>query len=130
MLTLEADYRLASDDIHIGLGALRLGILPGSAPEVLPRTVGAATARRLCMFADYVDANEALRIGLVDRVVPRAELDAVARELAERCSGSRLPRCASANRFSHAQAHSTPTGMTAPSMRRSSAALTPANSYW
>ena len=48
MLTLEADYRLASDDLHIGLGALRLGILPGSAPEVLPAIVGAATARRLC----------------------------------------------------------------------------------
>jgi enoyl-CoA hydratase/carnithine racemase len=87
MLTLEADYRLASNDLHIGLGALRLGILPGSAPEVLPSIVGAATARRLCLFAEYVDADEALRIGLVDRVVPRAELDAVARELAERVLG-------------------------------------------
>jgi enoyl-CoA hydratase/carnithine racemase len=87
MLTLEADYRLVSDDLHIGLGALRLGILPGSAPEVLPSIVGAATARRLCMFAEYVDADEALRIGLVDRVVPRAEVDAVARELAERVLG-------------------------------------------
>jgi enoyl-CoA hydratase/carnithine racemase len=87
MLTLEADYRLASDDLHIGLGALRLGILPGSAPEVLPAIVGAATARRLCLFAEYVDADEALRINLVDRVVPRAELDATARELADRVLG-------------------------------------------
>ena len=87
MLTLEADYRLASDDLHIGLGALRLGILPGTAPEVLPSIVGAATARRLCLFAEYVDGDEALRIGLVDRVVPRAELDAAARELAERVLG-------------------------------------------
>jgi enoyl-CoA hydratase/carnithine racemase len=42
MLTLEVDYRLASDDVRIGLGALRLGILPGTAPEVLPAIVGAA----------------------------------------------------------------------------------------
>ena len=87
MLTLEADYRLASDDFHIGLGALRLGILPGTAPEVLAGIVGAATARRLCLFAEYVDAIEAMRIGLVDRVVPRADLDATARELAERVLG-------------------------------------------
>ena len=87
MLTLEADYRLASDDVHIGLGALRLGILPGTAPEVLPAIVGAATARRLCLFAEYLDADEALRIGLVDRVVPRESLDAAARGLAERVLG-------------------------------------------
>lgn len=87
MLTLEADYRLASDDLHMGLGALRLGILPGTAPEVLPAIVGAATARRLCLFAEYVDADEAMRIGLVDRIVPRAELEATARELAERVLG-------------------------------------------
>jgi enoyl-CoA hydratase/carnithine racemase len=87
MLTLEADYRLASDDLRIGLGALRLGILPGTAPEVLPKIVGAATARRLCLFAEYVDADEALRIGLIDRVVPRESLDTAARELAERVLG-------------------------------------------
>jgi len=87
MLTLEADYRLASDDLRIGLGALRLGILPGTAPEVLPSIVGAATARRLCLFAEYVDADEALRIGLVDRVVPRESLESAARELAERVLG-------------------------------------------
>jgi enoyl-CoA hydratase/carnithine racemase len=87
MLTLEADYRLASDDLHIGLGALRLGILPGTAPEVLPAIVGAATARRLCLFAEYLNADEALRIGLVDRVVPPESLDAAARELADRVLG-------------------------------------------
>lgn len=87
MLTLEGDYRLASDDLHIGLGAVRHGILPGSAPEVLPGIVGAASARRLCLFAEYVDADEALRIGLVDRVVPRESLEAEARRLGERVSG-------------------------------------------
>jgi enoyl-CoA hydratase/carnithine racemase len=86
MLTLESDYRLASDDLHIGLGAVRHGILPGTAPERLPGIVGAACARRLCLFAEYVDAEEALRIGLVDRVVPRESLEAEARLLGERVS--------------------------------------------
>ena len=86
-MTLEADYRLGSDDLRIGLGALRLGILPGTAPEMLPAIVGAATTRRLCLFAEYVDADEALRIGLVDRIVPSADLDTAARELAERVLG-------------------------------------------
>jgi enoyl-CoA hydratase len=87
MLTLAADYRLASTDARLGLGALRHGILPGSAPELLPAIVGAACARRLCLFGEHVDADEALRIGLVDRVVPPAALEGAARELAERaCS--------------------------------------------
>ncbi len=87
MLTLYADYRLAADDLTIGLGALRHGILPGSAPELLPGIVGAAAARRLCLFGEYVEAQEALRIGLVDRVVAREQLELQARELAERVCG-------------------------------------------
>ncbi len=87
MLTLGADYRLAAEDLTIGLGALRHGILPGSAPELLPGIVGAASARRLCLFGEYVDAEEALRIGLVDRLVPAAQLENEARALAERVCG-------------------------------------------
>lgn len=87
MLTLGADYRLAADDLTIGLGALRHGILPGSAPELLPAIVGSASARRLCLFGEYVNAEEALRIGLVDRVVGAATLEDEARALAERVCG-------------------------------------------
>jgi enoyl-CoA hydratase len=87
MLTLGADYRLASDDLTIGLGALRYGILPGSAPELLPAIVGSASARRLCLFGEYVNADEALRIGLVDRVVTRETLEDEARALGERMCG-------------------------------------------
>jgi enoyl-CoA hydratase/carnithine racemase len=87
MLTLIADYRLASSDARLGLGALRHGILPGSAPELLPTIVGVACARRLCIFGERLDAEEALRIRLVDRVVPSETLEDAARELAEQaCS--------------------------------------------
>jgi enoyl-CoA hydratase len=82
MLTLTADYRIAADDIQIGLGAVRYGILPGSAPQRLADTVGAVAARRLCLFGEYLDARGALRIGLVDRVVPTAELDPIAQSVA------------------------------------------------
>jgi enoyl-CoA hydratase/carnithine racemase len=87
MLTLTADYRLASAEAQVGLGALRHGILPGSAPELLPAIVGSAGARRLCLFAERLDAEEALRVGLVDRVVPSEALEITARELAERVCG-------------------------------------------
>lgn len=87
MLTLAGDYRLAGADVRIGLGAVRHGILPGAAPELLPAIVGAACARRLCLFGEYIDADEALRIGLVDRVVPRDVLEDTARELALRVAG-------------------------------------------
>jgi enoyl-CoA hydratase/carnithine racemase len=87
MLTLAADYRIGADDLQIGLGAVRHGILPGCAPQRLPGLVGSIPARRLCLFGEYVGAEEALRIGLVDRLVPRAEIDAVARATAERVAG-------------------------------------------
>ncbi len=87
MLTLYADYRLGAEGLTIGLGALRHGILPGSAPELLPGIVGMAAARRLCLFGEYVDADEALRIGLLDRVVAPERLEDEARALAERVCG-------------------------------------------
>ena len=87
MLTLYADYRLAAEDLTIGLGALRHGILPGSAPELLPGIIGTAAARRLCLFGEYVDADEALRLGLVDRVLANEALEPEARSLAERVCG-------------------------------------------
>jgi enoyl-CoA hydratase/carnithine racemase len=86
MLTLTADYRIAADDLHIGLGAVRHGILPGSAPQRLAGAVGSLTARRLCLFGEYLDAAEALGIGLVDRVVPTADLDSTAQAMADRAA--------------------------------------------
>jgi len=83
MLTLTADYRVAADDLRIGLGAVRHGILPGSAPHRLAGAVGSVAARRLCLFGEYLDVAEALRIGLVDRAVPAAPLEATAGALAE-----------------------------------------------
>ena len=84
MLTLAADYRIAADDLVIGLGAVRHGILPGSAPMRLASAVGSLSARRLCLFGEYVDAGDAHRMGLVDRVVTLPTLEDEVRTAAER----------------------------------------------
>jgi enoyl-CoA hydratase/carnithine racemase len=87
MLTLAVDYRIAADNLSIGLGAVRHGILPGSAPKRLAGAVGTLAARRLCLFGEYVDASDAYRMGLVDRVVALATLEDEARAVAERVAG-------------------------------------------
>jgi enoyl-CoA hydratase/carnithine racemase len=87
MLTLAADYRIAADDLQIGLGAVRHGILPGCAPQRLAAVVGSIPARRLCLFGEYVGADEALRLGLVDRIVSSPDLLPMARAAAERAAG-------------------------------------------
>lgn len=87
MLLLAGDMRIAGDDLQTGLGAVRHGIVPGSGTYRLAEAVGAPAARRLCLFAEYVGADEALRLGLVDRVVAAADVDAAARAAAERVAG-------------------------------------------
>ena len=63
-------------------------ILPGlGSAHLLPRLVGRARARELVLSAHGIDADEALRIGLVNRVVPEAQLAVSVRELAERMAG-------------------------------------------
>jgi len=82
-LALACDIRLASPDAQLGQPEVRLGIIPGAgAPHRLTRTVGTGLARELIFTGRLVGADEALRIGLVNRVVapPATPLDA-AREM-------------------------------------------------
>ena len=74
-----ADLRVAADDARIALPAARRGLgYHLSGVERLVELVGASAAAELFFTAGQYDAQEALRIGLVNRVVPKAELDAVA----------------------------------------------------
>jgi len=69
------DIRLASDDVRFRLPEPSLGILPGAGgTQTLPRAVGRGAALDMLMTNRWVDASEARRIGLVNRVVPRAML--------------------------------------------------------
>jgi enoyl-CoA hydratase/carnithine racemase len=80
-----ADLRIASEEARFSMGYVRVGLVPGDGGcYYLPRIVGLAKALELIWTGDFVDAQEALRIGYVSRVVPAPELMPAARELAER----------------------------------------------
>jgi enoyl-CoA hydratase len=85
-LALASDVRVAGESARMNAAFIRLGL---SACDVgvsyfLPRLVGASVASELMLTGDFIHAERALATGLVSRVVPDAELDATARELAGR----------------------------------------------
>ena len=82
-LALACHIRLASENAVLGLPEVKLGIIPGyGGTQRLPRLVGPARALELILTAGSVKADEAFRIGLVNRVYPQAELLAEAEKLA------------------------------------------------
>ncbi len=74
-LALCADYRIAADDAKLGQPEILLGIIPGAGgTQRLSRLVGPSKAKDLIYTGRFVDAAESLQIGLVDKVVPAAEV--------------------------------------------------------
>src|SRR5437667_230874 len=74
-LALAADIRVASETARFTVAFLNIGLVPDAgAAWLLPRAVGYPKALELCATSDLVDAPEALRIGLVNRVVPAESL--------------------------------------------------------
>ena len=84
-LALACDLRLAAENAVFGLPEPGLGIIPGAGgTQRLPRIVGLGRAKEMILTAARWDARKALEAGLVTQVVPRAELMAAARAMAER----------------------------------------------
>ncbi len=84
-LALATDLRIASDTARLGVVFSRIGLGPDAgASHFLRELVGSAKALELLFLGDLVDAREALRLGLVNRVVGADELAGATRELAER----------------------------------------------
>jgi enoyl-CoA hydratase/carnithine racemase len=82
-LALACDIRIASADSRLGLTEVDLAIIPGGGgTQRLPRLIGRGKALELILTAARIDAAEALRIGLVERVVPAGQALAAAHELA------------------------------------------------
>ncbi len=82
-LALACDIRIAAEDAQLGLTEINLGIIPGGGgTQRLPRLVGRGKALEMILTGARVPAAEALRIGLVERVVPVAELQSAAQSLA------------------------------------------------
>jgi enoyl-CoA hydratase/carnithine racemase len=84
-IALACDIRVAAQDARFGITPAKLGIVYNiTSTKQLVDAVGPAWAKRILFSADLLDAPTALRIGLVDELLPTGELDAHVRELAER----------------------------------------------
>ena len=84
-MSLCCDIRLASEDARFGLPEPGLGIIPAAGgSQTLPRTIGQAAALEMLLSGRWVTAEEARRLKLVNRVVPRAELLKEAEKLARK----------------------------------------------
>ena len=88
-LALACDIRIAADTARLGQPEINLGIIPGGGgTQRLPRLVGTGGAYKLLFTGDLIEAGEALRLGLVDEVVPAGQLQertmALARTIAEK----------------------------------------------
>jgi cyclohexa-1,5-dienecarbonyl-CoA hydratase len=74
-LVAACDIVIASDRARFGQPEIKLGVFPPVAAVLLPRIIGEKRARELIMLGEMIDAAEALRLGLVNYVVPEAELE-------------------------------------------------------
>lgn len=82
-LALAASIRIASETARLGQPEVKLGLIPGyGGSQRLPRLVGKGAALKMLLAGEMISAAEALRIGLVDEVVPASELMGRARGLA------------------------------------------------
>jgi enoyl-CoA hydratase len=87
-LALACTLRVAADTAKFGQPEVNLGLIPGyGGTQRLPRLVGRSRALDLLLRGHTIDAQEALRIGLVDRVVPAADLVSAAHALATELAG-------------------------------------------
>ncbi len=82
-LTLVCDIRIASENARFGQPEIKIGVLPGAGgTQRLPRLVGVGRAKELLYSGDPIDAGEAYRIGLVNKVVPANSLMDEAKNMA------------------------------------------------
>ncbi len=86
-LALACHIRIASDNAKFGQPEVNLGIIPGyGGTQRLPRVINSARALEMILTGDMVSAEEALRIGLVNKVYPQADLVTKTFELANKIS--------------------------------------------
>jgi enoyl-CoA hydratase len=82
-LSMACDIIIASEDARFGQPEIRAGLIPGGGgTQVLPRLVGEKKAKELVFTGNMISAEEALRIGLVNKVVPKEKLRESVEELA------------------------------------------------
>lgn len=86
-LALSCDIRIAAEDTKLGVFEVKMGLAPEISTYLLPRLIGLSRAKLLSFTGDMIDAQEAFRLGMVDKVVPpdslMAEAESLARKLAD-----------------------------------------------
>ena len=88
-LAMCCHLRIAADTARVGLPEITLGLLPGfGGTQRLLRLAGRAAALELCLLGQPIDAARALQLGIVNRVVPRDQLDAEVDALADQLAAS------------------------------------------
>jgi enoyl-CoA hydratase/carnithine racemase len=88
-LSMCADFRVVADNAKLGQPEILLGVIPGAGgTQRLTRLVGPAKAKDICFTGRFVEADEALAIGLADRVVPAADVYSTAVEMASSYAGA------------------------------------------
>lgn len=91
-LALSCDLRIIEEHAQIGLPEVKLGLFPGAGgTQRLPRLIGTASAKEMMFTGEPLTAEEALRVGLVNHVVPRGEALNKAKELAAKMAQFSLP---------------------------------------
>ena len=89
MLALACDIRIASENASFSIPEIKLGFPSGmGAPQRLPRLIPFGAALEMLLTGDRIDAQQALQWGLVNRVVPQAELMDTALDLASRIAAN------------------------------------------
>ena len=84
-LALACDIRLAAENAIFGLPEIKIGVLPGGGgTQRLPRLIGAGRAKEILYTGDPIDANEAYRIGLVNKVIKSDALMEEAKKMAKK----------------------------------------------
>jgi enoyl-CoA hydratase/carnithine racemase len=88
-LSMCADFRVVADNAKLGQPEILLGVIPGAGgTQRLTRLVGPAKAKDIVFTGRFVEADEALAIGLADRVVPAADVYSTAVEMASSYAGA------------------------------------------
>ncbi len=89
-MSLLCDIRVAADDARFGLPEVTLGYIPSAGgTQTLPRIIPRGPALQMILSGEPITAAEALRVGLIHQLVPRAELEATAEQIAARLAALR-----------------------------------------
>ena len=110
-LAVACDVRLAARDAIIGLGATQHGLIPDGSVLRLARLIGLGRAKELTLLNDQISADAALAMGLVNWVVPAAELEAELDRIVAKAFNASRTATGHAKRLLHASFHEDPSAI-------------------